>query len=344
LVNVHLIRTIWAHWSAHSGVNQFVKYVDPARFAVREQLVVDGFRNNHYINEKARAVFRRSGVEWYKLYDFLAEARALPRLLTGRTDVLHYLDADHTAFLLPHAKRLGATRARMVASYHQPPDILRTIAPRHVVTCFDRIVVVSPEQAEYFSGIVDAARVRLIMHGIDTEYFRPSPGPRRPGPFRCLTVGFWLRDFQAISQVADRLSGRRDIEFHVVAPETGDLQARPNLTIHRGIPDDELRRQYQEADILFLPLLKATANNVLLEGLATGLPIVTTGLPSVKTYLDGAEAALVEENDAALLADTVLGLIDDTDRRARMSRSSRARAEQLDWRQIAKQYEDVYVD
>jgi glycosyltransferase involved in cell wall biosynthesis len=130
----------------------------------------------------------------------------------------------------------------------------------------------------------------------------------------------------------------------VVAPETGDLQARPNLTIHRGIPDDELRRQYQEADILFLPLLKATANNVLLEGLATGLPIVTTGLPSVKTYLDGAEAALVEENDAALLADTVLGLIDDTDRRARMSRSSRARAEQLDWRQIAKQYEDVYVD
>ncbi len=344
MVNVYLIRTIWAHWSAYTGISQFVKYVDPARFNMREQLVPDGFRNNHYLNEKARSVFRRAGVEWYKLYDFLAEARALPRVLTGRAHVLHYLDADHTAFLLPHLKGLGGTRTKIVASYHQPPDILATIAPHHVVRHLDRIIVVSPEQAAYFGQIVDPSRVRLILHGIDTMFFRPSTAPRRPGAYRCLTVGFWLRDFQAISRVADHLAHRRDIEFHVVAPETGDLQNRRNLTIHRGIPDDELRRQYQEADILFLPLLKATANNVLLEGMATGVPVVSTRLPSVETYLDGAEAALVEQNDVGLLADTILQLIEDPVRRARMARSCRARAEQLDWRQIVKQYEDVYAE
>ena len=343
VTTVHLIRTHWAHWSAHTGFNQFVKFIDPARVALREQLVPDGFRINPFLNERARSVFRRAA--WSgRASDFWAEVKALPRVCFGRTDVLHYLDADHTAFLLPHLRGAGGTRTKMVASYHQPPDILARIAPLHVVSRLDRIIVVSPEQADYFAQIVDPSRIRLILLGVDTGFFRPPTAPRRPGPIRCLTVGFWLRDFQALSRVADSLSHRPDIEFHVVAPETGDLQARPNLTIHRGIPDDELRKRYEEADILFMPLLKATANNVLLEGMATGLPVVATRLPSVQTYLGGADAVLVERNDPGLLKDAILRLIDDEAQRGHMGRSARARALDLDWRRIARQYEDAYTN
>lgn len=343
-MKVHLIRTIWAHWGAYSGINQFVKYVDPERFSIKEQLVTDGDRNYARLNHAVRSLFRPTGMGWYKLNDLWAETAALPKVLTGGAQVLHYLDADHTALLLPQLKRFGKTGTRIVASYHQPPEILAEIIPNHVVQHVDRIVVVSPEQADYFSRIVGPERVRLILHGIDTEFFRPSAAPRREGPIRCLTVGFWLRDFDAIGRVADRLADRRDIEFHVVASQAAQLAGRPKVTVHSGISDDKLRQLYQDADILFLPLLKATANNALLEGIASGLPVVSTQLPSVQSYLDGAEAFLVPGNDPTGCIEAICALAEDPVTRARLARSSRSRAEALDWRRIAKQYEAAYTD
>jgi glycosyltransferase involved in cell wall biosynthesis len=283
-------------------------------------------------------------MEWYKLTDLWGEARALPRVAFGTTQVLHYLDADTTAFLLPQLKGLGVINTKVVASYHQPPEVLARIVPERVLRCLDRVIVVSSEQAEHFTRIIGSDRVRLILLGIDTEFFCPATTPRRPGPIRCLTVGFWLRDFNVLGEVAEQLEHRHDIEFHIVAPETDGLTGGGNVTIHRGVTDDHLRELYQEADILFLPLLAATANNALLEGMASALPVISTRLPAVESYLDGAEAILIDRNEPAAFVSAICSLAHDAARRQRMARSSRKRAEQLDWRRIAKQYEDVYAD
>ena len=343
MTHIHLIRTHWTHWGSHSGINQFVKYLDPARFSVREQLVPDGFRKFNRLNRWARPLLRPTSMEWYKLNDLCGELMAFAHLRSRKSHVLHYLDAEQTAFLLPQLKGArGATK--VVASYHQPPEVLARIIPDRVVRSLDRIIVVSPEQASYFETLVGPERVRFIPHGIDTDFFRPSTSPRRPGPIRCLTVGFWLRDFKAISEVALRLSENPDIVFDIVAPETDGLPDRSNITIHRSISDDQLRTLYREADILFLPLLGATANNALLEGMASGLPVVSTRLPAVQVYLGGAEAVLIDGNEPAAYVDAICRLASDQAARERMARCSRERAEQLDWRRIASQYEDVYAD
>lgn len=342
VTNVLLIRTHWAHWGAHSGINQFVKYVDPERYAIREHLVPDGDRPSTLLNRLTRPVLRRTTTGLYKFTDLWSEVKAARRVWY-ESDVVHYLDADHTAFLWPRLTRIRRARPRIVASYHQPPEVLARTLPNHVARAMDVIIVVSPEQAEYFEAIVGPSPIRLIPHGVDTTFFRPSAAPKRAGPLRCLTVGFWLRDFRALNIVAERLSARDDIRFDVVAPETDGLEVRRNVTVHRGLSDDALRALYQDADILFLPLLRATANNALLEGLASGLPVVSTRLPSIETYLGEAEAILVERNDPDQLVSALVGLAADVDRRNRMAVSSRQRAEQLDWQQIAKSYEAVYA-
>jgi glycosyltransferase involved in cell wall biosynthesis len=322
-------------------VNQFTKYIDPTRYAVREQLVADGNRNYILLNRAARP-FLHAAKESYTLNDLWAELAAIGSLRARDTDVLHYLDADHTAFLLPQLRGRRAS-PRIVASYHQPPEILARRVPNHVARALDHLIVVSPDQAAYFADIVSPDRVRMILHGIDTDFFRPAidTGARRAGPLRCLTVGFWLRDFDALDRVADLLNPR-DVEFHVVAPESGSLRSRPNLVIHRNIADDLLRTLYQEADVLFLPLVKATANNALLEGLASGLPVISTRLPSIEAYVGDAETVLIDRNEPDACADAIRRLSDDPEARRRMGQSSRKRAEQLDWRRIATQYEEVY--
>ena len=56
------------------------------------------------------------------------------------------------------------------------------------------------------------------------------------------------------------------------------------------------------------------------------------------------EAVLIDGNEPAAYVDAICRLASDPATRARMARLSRERAEQLDWRRIASQYEDVYAD
>jgi glycosyltransferase involved in cell wall biosynthesis len=127
-----------------------------------------------------------------------------------------------------------------------------------------------------------------------------------------------------------------------VSSQAREVEGLPNVTLYRGIDDDTLLKLYQQSDILFLPLVQSTANNALLEGIACGLPVVSTYLPSVKAYVPGREAILIKDNDPKQFVDAILHLAHNPSDRKIMGQEARKRAEELDWRTIAPQYEGIY--
>jgi glycosyltransferase involved in cell wall biosynthesis len=207
----------------------------------------------------------------------------------------------------------------------------------------DCIVVVAPEQLDFFKTLTASEKIRLILHGIDTQYFKPAMRPRDDQKVRCVTVGHNYRDYKTVRQVAEKLSGNCGIEFSVVSPRPTSMEDLPNVTVYQGMTDERLLQLYQQADILFMPLTKATANNALLEGIACGLPVLSTSLPSVQAYLPGQEAILVKENDPQEFLDAIFYLVKNPAVRLAMSIEARKRAEELDWRNIAPQYEEIYT-
>ena len=52
----------------------------------------------------------------------------------------------------------------------------------------------------------------------------------------------------------------------------------PNTRCHAGLSDEQLLALYQSADIGVMPVIDCTANNGLLEMMATGLPVVMTDI------------------------------------------------------------------
>jgi glycosyltransferase involved in cell wall biosynthesis len=345
-----VLYTRYPHWGAHSGMTQVVRHLDPSRVLARLDAASDTHDDlwmpHAGLRERLRVEVGRRGMAWYKLSDLAAELRAARACALGRTDVVHFLDAEHSGQYLPALlRRVRLGGARTVATFHQPPELLDGLVNPRLVANLDRVTVVSPTQVEWFRRAVPDDRIDVVRHGIDTEFF--SPAARRTDdearPFRCITVGHWLRDWDAVRAVAGRLAGER-IEFHVVTGTDTGLEHLPNVVRHRGVSDERLRDLYREADALFLPLTQSTANNALLEGIACGLPVVSTALESVRAYLAGDEGVLVDGNDPAALADAVVALRDDPARRRAMGERARAQAETLAWPAVARLLERVYAE
>jgi glycosyltransferase involved in cell wall biosynthesis len=346
-LRVDIIRTRYPHWGAYSGIGQFLKYLDAERLIVTEFLVADGDDDfplgNPLLRRWLRRTVQRKGMAWYKLSDLCAEARALWRGVSGRVDIVHYLDGEHTAQYFPLVRdRAHASWPRLIATFHQPAHVLAGLVRPEVIRRVDHVTVVAPSQIEFFDRLLPHERIHSILHGVDTAFFRPSPHRARRDEFACVTVGHYLRDFVAVRRVAQRLAAEPDIRFHVVTSAATDLEDLPNVTVHRGLADDALRALYQASDVLFLPLLDCTANNALLEGLASGLPVITTDLPSVRAYTSGDEVVCVRGNDAKEFAIAITMLRGSPLRRERMGQVSRRRAEQLSWPKIAAEYTQLY--
>jgi glycosyltransferase involved in cell wall biosynthesis len=347
-IRVRALYTRYPHLGSYSGINQLVRHLDPAEYTVRLYGASDSDADlplpHRGLERWLRERVQRRGMAWYKLSDLAAEIRALPGCVLGRIDIVHFLDAEHSAQYLPAAlRRCRLSRARTVATYHQPPELLGGLINEDVVATLDYVTVVSPEQLDYFRGFLPANRVEMILHGIDTAFFRPGTGSREGRIFRCITAGHWLRDWDAVRSVAAALASCRAIEFHVVTDRPTGLDDLANVTVHRNVDDAELVSLYQRSDVLFLPLTQSTANNSLMEGIACGLPVVSTKLRSVRAYVSEAEAILVERNDPSQLADAIVHLWRNPATRTAMGRCARARAEELSWVNMAREYQRIYA-
>jgi glycosyltransferase involved in cell wall biosynthesis len=358
MLRLRLTFTVYPHWAKYSGFYQFVKHLDASHFNVALHPTSNSDDDFLVRNQRVRGWFRRllrrQRMDWYKLSDLHAELRLFCRCCLLNVDVVHFLDGEHAPLFFPLLSRLPRwLRPAIIVTYHQPAHLLDTLVPKTIFPYLDAITLVSAEQLPIFKGLVPPEKLHVILHGIDTSFYRPAYSLQSDTRFNCITVGHWLRDFPAIAEVATMMQEDRSVHFHIVAspPPTGFehlksltlyLEGLKNVTFYKGVSDDEFVRLYHESHLLFLPLIQSTANNSLLEGIACGLPVVSTDLPSVRAYVPGKEAILVKENSAPALMDAVLRLKNDPVEYRRRATAARKRAEELDWHKIAPQYEALY--
>jgi glycosyltransferase involved in cell wall biosynthesis len=233
-------------------------------------------------------------------------------------------------------------RPAIAVTFHQPPELLDELINPRIVKPVDRVIVLSPEQLSYFESYMPRHKISMILHGVDTEFFRPESHPKAHSGFRCLSVGSWLRDYEVVLRVAELLRSQRDVEFQIVSSVISSPPHLPNVSVRSGIDDNALRAMYQQADVLFLPVKAATANNSILEGIACGLPVVASDLSSLRTYLPGKEAVLIPRNDPDKFAHALLALYHDPELRREMAVQARRRALELSWSAAAREHETLY--
>jgi glycosyltransferase involved in cell wall biosynthesis len=283
------------------------------------------------------------------LADRAWEARLMlhATLLAGRAKLLHVVDGDFDTWV--YEKRPRWLKTRITATFHQTTDKLEGIAGTLRAGMLDGIVCVSRSQIPLLKHLVPDGRCVFIPHGVDTDFFSPRAAPATAGANPLLlAVGAHRRDFTTLMAAARIIKSRRpDARVRLIAPRDAAARAAQDGLIETAsnVSDAELRDAYREARMLFLPLEAATANNALLESMATGCPAVITDLAAIRDYTHTDAALLCPQGDAQAHADAALRLLDDASLCARMGRAAHERVLDFSWpavrRSIAAFLNDV---
>ncbi|MEM8933549.1 MAG: glycosyltransferase [Acidobacteriota bacterium] len=228
----------------------------------------------------------------------------------------------------------------------------------------------SPELVDRVCALgFDRGYARVIPYGIDAELFSPDPDRRHlwrdklgipaDAPM-LLSVGRMAtkKGYQVLLDGLDALmerhptlhlvlagGGDRLEEFRQRASAHGDRVHFPGSVLRDTLPD-----LFRAADIFTLPAVHDSKGNVdglpnvILEAMATGLPVVATAISGIPLAIDdGVHGRLVAEQDADALVDALGDVLGDLDRARAMGRTGRDKARsELSWDSVAARYRAAY--
>jgi glycosyltransferase involved in cell wall biosynthesis len=182
-------------------------------------------------------------------------------------------------------------------------------------------------------------RIRVILNGVDTGYFRPAGNPPEGGP-TILSVARMVRDkdqatlISAFSRVVTKHPGAR-----LLLVGEGPLKNRIRAQATKMLPPDsfsfprtgtDIRGYYRQAQLVALSSVHESLPNVILEAMACGLPVVSTLVGGTDELIqEGQTGFLVRPRDPAALARALEKLIADPARQKEFGLAGRRRAREV---------------
>jgi glycosyltransferase involved in cell wall biosynthesis len=199
---------------------------------------------------------------------------------------------------------------------------------------------------------VPEARVTAIYNGVDTDYFQPPTAPAS-GPPRVLCVARMVpeKDHDTLLAAFARTAQvHPEAELWLVGDgprlaEIRDLARRllPDDRVTILPPREDLRPLLNQASLLVLSSRAEAFPNVILEAMASGLPVVATRVGGVPELVDsGRTGWLVNAGDASGLAAAMSQALSDPDTRQLMGRAAHEQVlEKFSLDTMVAQYEEV---
>lgn len=202
----------------------------------------------------------------------------------------------------------------------------------------DRILVGSSFVRDSFvsEGVPDEKLV-VVPYGTDTGLFEPPAQKTHSDvQLRLLFVGqiSQRKGLSYLLEAARRLKGR-GVSLTLVGRIHGDDKALdPYRNLFRYIPHVPRTRLpdiYREADVFVFPTLLEGMPLVVIEAMASGLPVITTAHGSGDIIRDGVDGFLVPTRAVDALVDRIEQLRDEPHLRKEMGGSARRRALGYTW-------------
>ncbi len=183
-----------------------------------------------------------------------------------------------------------------------------------------------------------AGRIHVIPYGTNLTRFHPPRDRRREsGPVRFLFVGT-VNQRKGIKYLLDamRMLPSKHARLLVCGWTVDDTNLfrglEDRVQIRRSVSAAGLVEAYQSADVFVFPSLAEGFGHVVLEAMASGLPVISTPRTAAGDLVrPGIEGYLTPPGCAASLAASMEEFLVHPEKAAEMGAAARKRAEQFTW-------------
>ncbi len=298
-------------------------------------------------------VFAFRSASWLKKHRHELDLVLANGFITWAAADVNAVHFVHSAWL-KHRSHTSRTGSGLYAWYQWLYTALNAYWERQAFKVARKLVAVSAQVRDELLEIgVSPGQIRVIPNGVDLEEF--SPGRRERGAVglpEAVTLGLFVGDIRTPRKNLDTVlrAMQRVPDLHLAVGGTTERSPYPQLAGDLGLHDrvhflgfrSDVPDLMRAADLLVFPSRYEACSLVLLEAMASGLPIVTARTAGgAELVSDECGVVLPDPDDVDHLAQVLAELTDDAQRRQAMGKAARRTSEQYSWSRMAGRYMDL---
>jgi glycosyltransferase involved in cell wall biosynthesis len=200
-------------------------------------------------------------------------------------------------------------------------------------------------------GLYSPHRTAVVAPGLDTEYIS-TPFVRQKEE-RAAYMGSWIarKGVDLLSRVMSNVLMRKSGLLFDVYGTGGDrdsvltrfpAEVHDRITVHPRLSNREIAEGLSRAKLFFFPSQYEGFGMALAEAMACSCAPVTTRTGFGAELRDGEEAVLCEFDDARIMEQAIIDLLENDERRSRIARNAWQRVQSLSWDGNIKKLESAY--
>jgi alpha-maltose-1-phosphate synthase len=212
------------------------------------------------------------------------------------------------------------------------------------------IVASSYSKQTLVSQGVPADKILVNPYGVDTEVFHPPAKPRLRQPLRFLFLGLVsARKGVPLLLKAWQTLNPKNCELWLVGPvsdkERSLIPSVESIKLKGKYPFEDLPALLRQCDVLVFPSYCEGFALVLLEALASGMPIITTEATAGPDLIKDEEAGLlIPSGSVEALCESITYFIDHPKQLDEMSKSARRCAEKFTWESYGDRWQEILAE
>jgi glycosyltransferase involved in cell wall biosynthesis len=164
-------------------------------------------------------------------------------------------------------------------------------------------------------------KIRVIHCGVDTDYFRPRAGDRRPGPWRIVCVASFeeVKGHKYLIKACEKLRALGiNFECHLIGdgPLRADVESRiaaarldAEFHLHGPQRRPKVREKLWDSDVAVLASVPTSSGQregipvALMEAMACGVPVISSNMSGIPELVEsGVSGLLLEPRDSEAIA------------------------------------------
>ena len=222
----------------------------------------------------------------------------------------------------------------------------------------DRLIAITNQVKNLYSGLVDQAKISVIPFGIDTEVFKPERQEHRQDQLSLLYAG-WLYPLKGVAYLIEAVAEVKKLGLKIKLKILGEGTQKPELIslakrlgvekdidFLEAVPYSDMPKQYQNCDIFCFPSLGDPLGKGLIEAMSCSKPVIASEIGGPAEIIqDNVNGLLVPPRNPKALAEKILYLANDESARRRLGSKARETImESFSWEVVSNKYHLLYSD